>query len=204
MMVLGLTGGIGMGKSTAAACLRDRGVAVVDSDDLARRVVEPGQPALAEIHAAFGPAVLAPDGRLARATLARMVFGDAAARVRLEAITHPRIRELWQAQLTAWRAAGVPLAVVVVPLLFEIQAQGEFDATLCIACSGWSQRQRLRARGWSVEEIEQRIGAQWPVERKMARADFVLWSEGDPGVLAAQLARVLADCGAAGPSRAPV
>ncbi len=191
MKALALTGGIGMGKSTAADCLRQRGISVVDTDQLARQVVEPGQPALAEIQQAFGAEVLDAGGGLRRGWLAEVVFADAQARERLEAITHPRIRQLWRAQLDAWRAEGAPLAVVVIPLLFEIQAQGEFDATICVACSAWTQRQRLLARGWSPEQIERRIRAQLPPERKMALADYVLWNEGGVEILEAQLERVL-------------
>lgn len=191
MKVLGLTGGIGMGKSTAGKLLQDWGVALVDSDILARQVVEPGQPALSEIQQAFGPEIVGADGRLRRGELARRVFGDSAALKRLEEILHPRIRQLWQAQVEAWRAEGQPLAVVVVPLLFETGAGPNFDAVVCIACSAASQYERLRARGWDREQIEKRIQAQWPVERKMELANYVAWSEGTVETLAEQLRRII-------------
>ncbi len=191
MKVLGLTGGIGMGKSTAGKLLQDWGVALVDSDILARQVVEPGQPALSEIQQAFGPEIVGADGRLRRGELARRVFGDSAALKRLEEILHPRIRQLWQAQVEAWRAEGRPLAVVVVPLLFETGAGPNFDAVVCIACSAASQYERLRARGWDREQIEKRIQAQWPVERKMELANYVAWSEGTVETLAEQLRRII-------------
>jgi dephospho-CoA kinase len=191
LKVLGLTGGVGMGKSTAAQLLVTRGVAVVDTDDLARQVVEPGEPALAEVRAAFGPQITGPDGRLRRDELARRVFADPAARTRLESILHPRIRALWRAQVQIWRAEGRPLAVVVIPLLFETQAEAELDATICVACSAAAQYQRLLARGWPPEQIEQRLQAQWPAERKMARADYVVWSEAGLDVQAAQIERIL-------------
>src|SRR5512137_799134 len=111
MRVLGLTGGVGMGKSTSAQLLCDRGVPVVDTDDLARQVVAPGQPALAEVREAFGADVVGPDGQLRRDELAQRVFADAAARTRLEQILHPRIRALWRAQVETWRTEGRPLAV---------------------------------------------------------------------------------------------
>ena len=120
MIVLGLTGGIGMGKSTCAQLLRQRAVPVVDTDGLARRVVEPGQPAQAEILAAFGQQMLGADGQLRRDELARLVFADLDARRRLESILHPRIRELWRAQAESWRAENHALAVVVIPLLFGV------------------------------------------------------------------------------------
>jgi dephospho-CoA kinase len=191
MKVLGLTGGIGMGKSASARLLRARGVPVVDTDELARQVVQPGQPALAQVLAAFGPQIAGPDGQLRRDELARRVFADPAARRRLEAILHPPIRALWRAQIEAWRAEGRPLAVVVIPLLFETKAEAELDVTVCVACSAATQQQRLRARGWTPEQIEQRLDAQWPVETKTARADYLVWTEADLDVHAAQLERIL-------------
>jgi dephospho-CoA kinase len=194
MKVVGLTGGVGMGKSTAAQLLGSRGAAVVDTDDLARQVVEPGQPALAEVREAFGPGIVGPDGRLRRDELARRVFADAASRQRLEGILHPPIRALWRAQVETWRTAGRPLAVVVIPLLFETKAEAELDATICVACSASTQHQRLLARGWSPEHIEQRLQAQWPVETKMACADYVVWTEAGLDVHAMQIERILACC----------
>ncbi len=186
-----------MGKSACARLLLERGVRVIDTDELARRVVEPGQPALAEVAQAFGPGVLGPDGRLRRDELGRRVFADPAARKRLEGMLHPRIRELWRREVAEWqrqtpdRGKSPPIAVVIIPLLFETGAEGELDATVCIACSAATQEERLLARGWSAEGIGQRIGAQWPVEKKMAAADYVIWTEGSLEVHAAQLKRIL-------------
>jgi dephospho-CoA kinase len=191
MRIIGLTGGIGMGKSFADSLLRKRGVPVTDTDLLARQIVEPGQPALDEIRQTFGPQFIAPDGHLLRSDLARLVFADPNARLRLEAILHPKIRRLWRAAVEVDRAKGHPIAVIVIPLLFETHAEKEFDATICVACSPATQRQRLLARGWSVEEIEQRIRAQWPVEDKIARADYLIWTEADPAVHEQQLDRIL-------------
>ena len=190
MNVFGLTGGIGMGKSTSDQLLRERGVAVVDSDLLARQIVEPGQPALAEIKKLFGEGIVATDGRLRRDELARRVFADATARKRLEDIMHPRIHTLWLAQVEAWRAEGRPVAVAVIPLLFETNTASQFDATICVACTAATQRQRLLARGWSAEQIEQRLSAQWSVGEKIALADFVVWTEVGLDVHAAQLERI--------------
>jgi dephospho-CoA kinase len=191
MKVLGLTGGVGMGKTGSAQLLRARGVPVVDTDDLARQVVEPGQPALAEVRNAFGPDLIGSDGQLRREELARLVFADVAARKRLEDILHPRIRALWRAQMEAWRKEGRPLAVVVIPLLFETGAETELDATICIACSAPTQQQRLLARGWLLKEIEQRLRAQWPTDVKVARSDYVVWTEGSLDVHGEQLDRIL-------------
>ncbi len=178
MKVFGLTGGPGMGKSASAQLLGARGVAVVDTDELARRVVEPGRPELEQVRQAFGPEVVAADGSLRRAELARRVFADASARKQLEAILHPPIRALWQAQAAVWRNESRPHCVIIIPLLFETGAEAELDATLCVACSAATQRARLLARGWTRQQIEQRLRAQWPIEEKMGRADYVVWTEG--------------------------
>lgn len=194
MKILGVTGGVGMGKSASAELLRARNVPVVDTDQLARQLVEPGQPALAEIQSAFGPSFFSPDGQLRRADLARKVFSDSSARQQLEAILHPPIRALWQGQMRTWAAEGRELAAVVIPLLFETGAQKEMDATLCVACSAETQHERLLARGWAPEHVKQRIAAQWPVEQKLALANFVVWTEAGLDIHAAQLDRILAHC----------
>ena len=145
MIRIGLTGGIGMGKSTAAALLAAQGFPVVDTDDLARDIVEPGQPALADIRACFGPGVIAEDGSLRRDEVAKIVFADQEKRRQLEAILHPRIRECWQSSLKRWREAGAAAGVVVIPLLFETGAEKEFDRVLCTACTAGTQMKRLQA-----------------------------------------------------------
>jgi dephospho-CoA kinase len=191
MKTFGLTGGIGMGKSTAAQLLRARGVAVVDTDDLARQVVAPGQPAWREVQEVFGKSIVSPDGQLRRDELARLVFSDPVARQKLEDILHPRIQELWSAQLTTWRDEGRALAVVVIPLLYETQAEAHFDAVICVACTAVTQQQRLLARGWTAAESAQRVAAQWPVAQKMAQADYVVWTEAGTDVHAQQLGRII-------------
>jgi dephospho-CoA kinase len=191
MKLCGLTGGVGMGKSTAAGFLLAAGARVVDTDDLAHELVQPGQPALVEITAAFGKNIIAPDGTLQRRELAKIVFGDAAARQKLEGILHPRIRERWEEQAAGWRRENCPVGVVVIPLLFETQAEGCFDKIICMACSAASQRERLAARGWTPEQIGQRIASQMPVEQKMARSHYVVWSEGLPEVTRRQIGEIL-------------
>ena len=96
-----------------------------------------------------------------------------------------------RAQVEGWRSERQPLAVVVIPLLFETGAEAEVDATICVACTSATQHRRLLARGWSPQEIEQRLRAQWPTEVKMARADYLVWTEGSLEVHAAQLERIL-------------
>lgn len=192
LKLLGLTGGVGMGKSAAANCLAELGVPVVDTDELARELVAPGQPANTEIRAAFGATFFDPSGGLLRPLLAQRVFADEPARRQLERILHPRIRDAWQARAAVWRTEQRATGVVVIPLLFETGAAPAFTATICVACSGASQRERLAARGWSPEAIAQRIRAQWPIEPKLAAADYVVWTEGQLEATAEQLRRILA------------
>jgi dephospho-CoA kinase len=191
MKVFGLTGGVGMGKSTAAGFFLQHGVRVVDTDELARHLVRPGEPALAEIGRQFGPDLISPDGRLRREELARIVFADPSARHRLEAILHPRIRAAWLDRLETWRRENCPLALVVIPLLFETSAENHFDKIICTACTSAVQHERLSARGWSPDQIRQRVAAQLPVDQKIARAHFVLWTEGTLAAHAEQVSRVL-------------
>ncbi len=191
MKLCGLTGGIGMGKSTAAAFFSQHGACVVDTDEIARQLVQPGQPALAEIQNEFGGKVFSPDGSLDRTALAAVVFKNESARRKLEAILHPRIRENWLLQVEIWRRQNCSLAVVVIPLLFETAAENQFEKIICAACSPAAQHERLTARGWSPEQIQQRLAAQLPVEDKIARAHFVLWTEGKLEAHAQQVARIL-------------
>lgn len=181
-----------MGKTTTAQFFQERGAQIVDTDELARQLVQPGQPALQEIQTVFGKNIVAPNGELRRGDLARIVFADATARQKLEAILHPRIQECWFAQVETWRRENRTLVVVVIPLLFETRTESYFDKIICVACSAENQRQRLLARGWTLEQIEQRIAAQWPVEQKIARSDFVVWTDGTLDAHAQQLDRILA------------
>ena len=179
-----------MGKSTAAKILEKKGVPVFDSDELARQVVEPGQPALTEIVDQFGDGVVDREGRLDRAKMAQQVFGDDTMREQLEAIVHPRVRERWQRKISEWREQQICAGVVVIPLLFEVEAQGQFDVVLCVACSTSTQRERLRQREWDEEQITARIASQMDIAVKMKLADHVLWSEGDVDVLGDQINRI--------------
>jgi dephospho-CoA kinase len=191
MKLCGLTGGVGMGKSTTARFLRERAAQVADTDEIAHELVQPGQAALLEIQAAFEKKIISPDGQLLRDELAKIVFADAGARKKLEEILHPKIRERWLAQVEIWRKQNIALAVVVIPLLFETQAENHFEKIICTACSANSQRERLAARGWNNEQISRRISAQMPIEEKIARADFVIWTEGDLENHARQIDRIL-------------
>ena len=178
MIRLGLTGGIGMGKSTAAELLAKRGAKISDSDDIARELVEPGRPALQAIAEALGNEVLRADGSLDRGRVAKLVFGDDEARRTLEDILHPRIRATWLGNLDRWAGEGAALGVAVIPLLYETGSEAAFDKIVCVACSPEAQRERLRQRDWSDEEIDRRIAAQMSAEEKMKRADHVVWTDG--------------------------
>ncbi len=180
-----------MGKSTAATLLAAEGIPVVDTDVIAREIVAPGQPALAEICEVFGREMIDSTGALRRDAMAELVFGDASKRQQLEVILHPRIRECWQAKLEAWSAAGQRAGVVVIPLLFETGAEKELDRVACVACSTASQLSRLQTRGWSVEQCRQRIAAQWPTQRKVDLSHGVVWTEGRREVHAEQWRHLL-------------
>ena len=180
-----------MGKSTSANWLREMQLPVVDTDQLAKDLVQPGQGALEEIKQVFGPEIVGTDGQLRRQALADQVFADEAKRRLLEAILHPRIRTAWLEAAARWRAERRPLAVVIIPLLYETGAEPHFDATVCVACSPASQSVRLRSRGWSETEIARRVKAQIPVAAKMDRSTFVIWSEGNLAVHQAQLQQIV-------------
>lgn len=178
MIRLGLTGGVGMGKSTASQFLNDLGFKVADTDDIARKLVEPDKPALKDIVKAFGKEVLQDNGELNRKKAAEIVFSDDSKRLKLEEILHPLIRENWELRLNDWSLENEKLGVVVIPLLYETECERYFDKVVCMACSKDIQRQRLRHRGWSDLEIDQRIKAQLLIEEKMSRADYVVWTNG--------------------------
>ena len=178
MIRLGLTGGVGMGKSTASQYLYDLGFKVADTDDIARTLVEPGKPALEDIVKAFGKEVLQDNGALNRKKVSELVFSDDSKRLKLEDILHPLIRETWEIRINEWSAENEKLGVVVIPLLYETECERYFDKVVCMACSKDIQRQRLRQRGWSDLEIDQRIKAQLLIGEKMSRADYVVWTNG--------------------------
>jgi dephospho-CoA kinase len=175
--MVGLTGGIGSGKSAVARRLAELGALVIDADELAREVVAPGTDGLAEVVAAFGPDVLAPDATLDRAALASVVFGDDEKRRRLEAIIHPRVRE----RSTRMIAAAPPDAVVVndVPLLVESGMASHFDLVVVVLASEAVRLQRLvEQRGMTEEEARSRFAAQATDEQRRAVADVEIVNEG--------------------------
>lgn len=191
-MQIGLTGGIGSGKSTAAGRFAELGALVIDADVLAREVVEPGTDGLAAVVAEFGEQVLDADGRLDRPALARLVFGDEAARGRLNAIVHPRVR----ARAVELIAAAPPGTVVVqdVPLLVETEQAGAYDLVVVVEAPEELRVRRLAAdRGMSAEEVRARMASQATDEQRRAVADVVLVNDGTPDDLRAEVDALWAD-----------
>ncbi len=178
MVRAALTGGIATGKSFCLARLAALGAATVDADVLAREAVAPGTRGLAEVAAQFGAGMVRPDGSLDRAALADLVFRDATARARLEAIVHPEVYR----RITAWFAdlpAGTRLAVADIPLLFETGHEHEVERVIVVACEPDEQIRRVMARNrFSHAEARARIAAQLPIEEKVRRADYVIRTDG--------------------------
>lgn len=188
---VGLTGGIGSGKSTVGALLAVRGAVVLDADRMARDVLAPGTPGLAAVVEEFGPEVLAEDGSLDRPRLGRVVFADAERRARLEAVVHPRVAQLYARALAEHEAAGTPVVVHDVPLLVENGLQDHYDAVVVVAVDPGTQLRRLVAlRGMSEADARARIAAQATPEQRLAVATHVLRNDGSPEELAAQVERL--------------
>jgi dephospho-CoA kinase len=178
MRVLGLTGGIGSGKSMVAQMFATLGAVVIDADQLAREAVEPGQPALQEIAATFGPDVLLPDGRLDRSKLAGIIFADPAERAKLDAITHPPIRTRMDELIKAQRS-GPGVLIVDIPLLYENKRTSSVEKVIVVWVDPQTQLQRIRQRDTlSAAAARQRIAAQMPLDAKRARADHVIDNSG--------------------------
>ena len=189
-VVLGLLGGIASGKSTVAALFARRGLVHVDADQVAREVCE--EPAvLAAVRAALGPESLGPDGRMDRAAVARMVFADPALRHRLEAVTHPPVRQRILARLTEARAQGDSV-LLDVPLLLEGGLVDHCDAAVFVATDREERLRRAAARGWAPDELDRRERAQAPLAEKQARARFTVDNGGSLAATEAQVDAVLA------------
>lgn len=187
MRLVGLTGGIGSGKSTVGRMLAERGAAVCDVDVLAKQVLAPGEPALKEVRQRFGDDVFNPDGTLNRADLAAVVFPDPAALAALEAITHPHIATKLQNWLTAQQASAGEDTLVVVdhPLLIETQNLRRFDAIVVVTCTDSVRRERLiKHRGMSPTDVEARISAQLDDTARRQYATHIVDNSGDQDALA--------------------
>ncbi|MEL6345944.1 MAG: dephospho-CoA kinase [Myxococcota bacterium] len=191
MKTVGLTGGIACGKSTVAALLREEGVPVIDADQVSRDVVMPGQPALAEIVARFGPEILNEDGTLNRKALGARVMGEENTRHRtdLESITHPRIFEAMGRHMQRFAADGAEIAVVEAALMVETGSYRIYDALLVVQCLPDVQVRRLMDRqGITEEDAQKWIASQMPVAEKAALADVIIDNDGSLLDLAASTA----------------
>lgn len=187
MFAVGLTGGIGSGKSTVAECFAALGVPVIDTDVIARQLTEPGSEALIAIRTVFGEAVMQPDGTLDRAALRRLIFADAAARHQLEALLHPRIRQRVEQALSALAA---PYALLVIPLLVETGGyQDVLSRVLVVDCPEDLQIDRVMARsGLAQDEVKAILAAQATRAERLAAADDVIVNTASPEALHSEVA----------------
>ncbi|MEW6313794.1 MAG: dephospho-CoA kinase [Pseudomonadota bacterium] len=187
MLVVGLTGGIGSGKSSAARIFAELGATVIDTDAIARELTAPGGGALPEIRRQFGDACFTASGELDRAALRAQVFSDTAARKRLETILHPRIRAAVAQRIAA--TEGAPYLILVVPLLLETGAYRHIvQRVLVVDCAETEQVARTMARsGLREEEVRAIMAAQWPRRERIAQADDVVNNNGSPEVLRQQV-----------------
>ena len=178
--VVGLTGGIASGKTTVSRMFSELGIPVIDADDLAREVVEPGTPGLKQIVEEFGEDVLDEEGRLDRKKVADLVFGDEEARETLNAIMHPRIGAAGAKYIQGYQDHPAPYVVYEGALLVETGAHKAFEALVVVSAEESVQRLRLIARdGFTLSEANARIEAQLPLARKVAVADYVVTNNGD-------------------------
>jgi dephospho-CoA kinase len=193
-LLVGLTGGIATGKSTVSGMLRGLGAEIIDADRLAREVVEPGQPAFKQIVAEFGAGVVGPDGALDRKKLGAIVFADPERRQRLEALTHPAIRERFQARLDELAARGFAgLVFFDAPVMIESGSYKNMDRMVVVVTDEATQMARLRARdGTDDAEGRRKIASQMPLAEKAKLADHVIDNSGDREATAAQVRRVVA------------
>jgi len=179
MLRVGLTGGIGCGKSTVVAMLRELGCAVIEADPLAHQLSEPGQPAYQEIVCEFGSEILATDGRIDRARLAKIVFGDSAKLAQLNQILHPRIVEEAERRSAGIAAAeSPPFVIIEAALLIEAGYHRRFDRLVVVWCRPEQQHERLLARGMAPADIKSRLASQMPLEEKRRLADNVIDNSG--------------------------
>lgn len=179
---VGLTGGIGCGKSTVLRMLSGLGWRVVETDALAKGLLAEDAGVIAAVKGEFGERICDKEGRIDRAALAGIVFGESEKLRRLERILHPPVRALWQAAL---RESGP--VVIEIPLLFERQLAGHFPITVCVACAEGTQMRRLRARGWNRDMIEARLGQQYTLKEKREKADITIHNDGALQHLEAQV-----------------
>lgn len=195
MLLVGLTGGIGAGKSTVARMLAERGAVVIDADDLARRAVDPGTPGLDRLVEAFGREVLAADGGLDRERMAALAFSDPDARRRLEAVVHPEVARLLAEELQR-HLDGDDVVVYSVPLLVERNLGAMMDVVVTVSAGTDDRVRRLAAdRGMDESQVRERMAAQVSDAEREAAADVVLRNDGSLAELEEQVQRLWASLG---------
>ena len=192
MKLVGLTGGIASGKSTVAKIFQRLGAAIVNADDLAREVVLPGREAWKEIVASFGAEILQTDQNLDRQKLRTLIFNQPEARKRLESIIHPRVRALAEERIRQYGAAGYPVVIYEVPLLFEGKLQEWLRPVILVACNVETQTARLQQRDHLTRaDAEKHIAAQMSLAEKRRLADYVIENDGSLADLERQTREIL-------------
>jgi len=191
MLKIAITGGIGMGKSAVEKWLTGHSLPVIDTDNLARQVVELGRIGLVQLVAHFGKQVLNHDGTLDRSNLAEIIFHNSSEKRVLESILHPLILEECDQWIRKQELLGKNYCFVSIPLLFEISIQKRFDRIICIATTPAIQRERLLKRGMSEDQITLRIASQLPISEKIKLSDYIIFNNGTLEDLEIQLVKLL-------------
>lgn len=173
-MNIGLTGGIGCGKSTALRFFEDGGAHVLETDLVVRELLVNDSQLIQEIHEAFGDAVMDGEGRVDRSALGSKVFNNSEALALLESLVHPRVRQNWTRMLNE----NHPVLIVEIPLLFEKDLEKHFSSTICVSSYPEVQHERLKARGMSDSQIKYRKQRQLELDEKMRRADTIIFNNG--------------------------
>ncbi|TCP32101.1 dephospho-CoA kinase [Scopulibacillus darangshiensis] len=196
MIIIGLTGGIASGKSTVSKMIQEQHIPLIDADQIAREVVEPGEPAYDEIAETFGSDVLFADGTLNRKQLGSIIFQDESKRKKLNSIVHPQIRKQMSGKIAAYKSEGTEAIVLDIPLLFESKLTGWTDKVLLVYVTPDVQLKRLMLRDGSTEkEALARIQSQLPLEEKKQLADAVINNNGSVGDTRGQLMAALKQWG---------
>jgi len=184
LIKVGLTGGIATGKSMTLHHWQQAGASGIDTDALAHQALTPKTPTWEEVVRAFGPKILNKNGTVNRPKLGKIVFADERKREALNRIIHPVVEKKWTEDVKKLEREGTAkIAVVAIPLLYEVAAESQFDCIVVVGCSEPTQLARLTRKGLSEAGARARIRAQWPLQMKMNQADFVIWNDGQLAIL---------------------